>query len=154
MKTTVAKDKTAASKMQRMSWLQPVEAAEGTFTNELRWGTQDEYDADPQGGVQVLDSNDDPIDGVLAIIAANFEGCDKDSRKGKYNVYYTQGGTIKIGYIYDDTAGVEDRGFFIANASCDPTEPEPEDQDPVFGCLAADGCKEVAKEDQQLTKAS
>ena len=116
----------------------------------MMWGDQADYDADPNTGTPVLDGNGDPIVGVLKILHANFEGCDKDSRKGKYNVYFSKvnpldtASDVEIASIYDDTAGVETRGFFIGNALCSPTEPEPDpDQNIAFGCLAKDGCKEV-----------
>ena len=117
------------------------------FTNELRYGTEADYEADPQGGDQVLNDNGDPIVGVTEILAVTFEGCDRDTMEGKYNVYYRVDGGIKIASYYDDDPDADTRSFFIADAECDTTvEPEPE-QPVLIGCLAAEGCKEVSDKD-------
>lgn len=134
----------------------PVLDAVDPLTNELRWGTEDDYnnwdptetDAD-RLDIPVLDASGAAITNVKSITAVLFEGCDKTSMEGKYTIYYKESGSSvsKFAEIYDDTSNVTDKSVFIANAQCDTTVQPPDPQDQILGCLAADGCKEVSGED-------
>lgn len=129
----------------------PVLEPTDEYTNKLVWGTQDDYDnydVDTPTGVPI-EKDGSEIEGVLEIKAVTFEGCDRDSMRGKYNVYYTNisGAGIKIVSIYDDTFGVENRSAFIADAECDTNIPEEPIPPTIPGCLATDGCKEVSDVD-------
>lgn len=128
---------------------QDAASPEDTYTNELRFGTQQDIDDaeagwDPDTNLSLaVEENGTAIDGVIKILAASFEGCDKVTRKGKYNVYYNLGGIVKEASIIDDSDEAKNRCFFIANVDCDPTSPELPTQPFAPGCLAKDGCVKV-----------
>ena len=125
----------------------------GDYTNKLVWGSQDDYDNyDPEAaeplGTPILDDGSE-IEGVTEIKAITFEGCDRDSMKGKYNVYYTSvdATDIKVASIFDNSFDVDTRSAFIADAECDVNIPEEPLPPTVPGCLASEGCKEVSDVD-------
>lgn len=98
---------------------------------ELRWGTETES-LSGLGELQ-LDSAGDPITGVTQIVAANFEGCDDVTRKGRYNIFYILDGQSVINKhtFIDTTDQAADKGIYIANATC-VTDTPPVDTTPVF----------------------
>ena len=128
----------------------PVLPAVDPFVNELRYGTQEDAEADPNDdrGQRVMDGAGSPIAGVTEIIAIAFEGCDKVTMNGLYNVYFKKDGGIKTASLTDDDPDANLRSFFIFNAECDTTAPPPPPpQTQLIGCLAADGCKELSDKD-------
>ena len=112
---------------------------------ELRWGTESE--STTGNGELLLDSEGNPINNVISIVSAIFEGCDETTRKGRYNVYYIKTGQTLINKhtFIDTTDQAADKGFFIANASCVVEQP-PVDTTPVFCSVTPCGKTDLGSE--------